>query len=510
MTAPVLGSPPGGNLAGVLEAKAAEQGWDARVAFVVGDRTVTHGEVHEGAGRAASLLADLGVARGDVVLLVLADGVEFAWAFLGAIRVGAMSLPVNPMLPADDHRYLLEDCKARVVVCRADLAHRFRSRAIVLTDEAVAHSAATGHSLRPVEVDASEAAYCQYTSGTTGGARAAVHRHGDPLVYADAFATRAVGIGPEDVLLSVSKMYFAYGLGNSLFFPLLSGARAVLHPGRPRIGDVSRSAEDHRATVLFAVPTFYAGLVRDAHPSSFSSLRAAVSAGEHLTPALAKRARLFLGCPVLDGLGSTEVGQTFTSNTLEDSRDGTVGRTLPPYEVAVRDPSGQEVAPGTEGLLFVRGPTVLLGYLGKPVETKAVMDGGWLKTGDLALIDEDGYVHHRGRADDMEMVSGISVSPLEIEDLLSGHPAVAEVAVVSLRDDVGASHLHAFVVPAVGRGADNSVMDELLAMARARLAPFKVPRSVTYVDTLPRTATGKLRRFVLRSGGLAPPVAEAR
>jgi fatty acid CoA ligase FadD22 len=295
-------------------------------------------------------------------------------------------------------------------------------------------------------------------------------------------------------------MFFAYGLGNSLFFTLLAGCRAVLHPGPPRPDDVAALARRHRVTLLFSVPTLYARLIGCADRGAWASARAAVSAGETLTPALAQRVRQAFGCPILDGLGSTEVGQTFVSNTLAEQRDGTIGRVLPPYEVAVRGPSGAQLPPGEAGTLWVRGPTVLLEYLGRPAATAAVKVEGWLCTGDRAVIEPDGFVRHQGRVDDMEIVGGVNVGPLEIEAVLAGHPAVTEVAVAGVRDELGASRLEAFVVLAPGAASPAEVAAELVAFARERLAPHKVPRAVRFVDALPRTPTGKLRRFILRSG----------
>ena len=341
--------------------------------------------------------------------------------------------------------------------------------------------------------------YAQSTSGTTGAPKAADHRHSDPRVYFDAFARPATAIAAGDTLLSVSKMFFAYGLGNSLFFTLFAGCRAVLLAGHPRPDEVAGLVHRHGVTVLFSVPTFYARLV-GCEEGAWPSLRAVVSAGETLTPALAQRVRASLGCPVLDGLGSTEVGQTFVSNTLEHQRDGTVGRVLPPYEVAVRGGEGADLPPGEAGALWVRGPTVLLEYLGRPDATAAVKRRGWLGTGDRASIDADGFVHHHGRVDDIEIVGGINVGPLEIEDVLSRHPAVTEVAVVARRDEIGASRLEAFVVPVAGAGPPEELAAELQALARAHLAGYKVPRAVRFVEGLPRTPTGKLRRFVLRAG----------
>jgi len=492
----------GANLAAVIQARAQEAGWDDRAAFWVGDRAFTHGEVHDGAARTASLFADLGAGPGDRVLMAVDDGIEFVWSFLGALRLGAMAVPVNPRLTADDHRYTASDSGARVVVCSEDLAGRFPHVPAVIgvggpgrletrIQDRPPHP--------PFALSADWPAYAQYTSGTTGPPKAAVHRHHDPLVYFDAFAGAAIALSRDDVVLSVSKMYFAYGLGNSLFFPLLAGAAAILEAAAPRPDAVATLVRRHRVTVLFSVPTFYAHLVAGTGRDAFSSLRVAVSAGECLVPALAERARRSLGCPILDGLGSTEVGQTFVSNTLGQCRDGTVGRALPPYEISVLDDDGNQVAAGTPGTLWVRGPTVLLEYLGRPAATPGVLRGGWLCTGDRVAVDTDGFVHHHGRVDDMEMVGGISVAPREIEELLCRHEAVTEAAVAAVRDDSGASRLEAFVVLRPESGTEATVAQELVAMARHSLAPYKVPRDVRFVDALPRTPTGKLRRFVLRS-----------
>lgn len=492
------------NLAAVLQSRAARGGWYDDVAFVAGDRSVTHAEVHEGAARVASLLAASGVDRGDPVLIALPDGPELVWAFLGAVRLGAVAVPVNPRLTVADHRAAAADTGARVAVCNADLGGRFDGRTVVPA-EGLETALAQWPPREPAAVAPGDAAYAQYTSGTTGSPKAALHAHGHPLVYFEAFARPAIAIERGDVVLSVSKLYFAYGLGNSLFFPLLAGCRAVLHAAHPRPDDIAELVRGQAVTVLFSVPTFYAHLVAGGRSEAFSSLRAAVSAGEPLTVALAERARAFLGCPILDGLGSTEVGQTFASNTLQLWRDGSAGRPLPPYRVCVRDDDGRELGPGQVGTLWVAGPTLLLGYLGRPSQAAGSRKGEWLCTGDRAELDGDGFVHLRGRADDVELVGGISVSPVEIEAVLSMHPAVTEVAVAGVVGPDGASRLEAFVVAAPGAGPADVVEDELVAMARAELAPFKVPRSVTFVDALPRTSTGKLRRFVLRAGTWPSP-----
>ncbi len=501
------------NLVSVMEQRARRRQFWSAPAFVVGERTWTHAEVHRGAAQASVALAAVGVAPGDRVMIVVGDGIEAVWTFLATIRLGALAIPVNPRLTAADHAGLAADARPRLVVCASDLAERFVATTSVLDCPAlcarVTAAVATGDDpLVPpvVEVSDDAAAYAQYTSGTTGPPKAAVHRHGDPLVYFKAFAEGAIAMTGDDVVFSVSKLFFAYGLGNSLFFPLLSGCRALLDSGPPRPDNVAHLVERHRVTVVFSVPTFYARLVAAGEAGAFASLRVAVSAGEALTPALAQRARSLLGCPILDGLGSTEVGQTFASNTLAVQRDATVGRALPPYELMITDDVGEAVDPDQAGTLWVKGPTVLVEYLDRPEDTAAVRRGPWLCTADQASIDADGFVHHLGRVDDIEVVGGINVAPLEVESVLVGHPAVTEVAVAGVRDPMGASRLEAFVVITPGCGPPGIVADEVAAMARSHLAPHKVPRAVHLVSSLPRTPTGKLRRFVLRTGTWAATV----
>ncbi|MGH9062793.1 MAG: benzoate-CoA ligase family protein [Acidimicrobiales bacterium] len=492
------------NLAVQLAERADVSGWADRVAFREGRRAWTHRQVHEGAARAAGALAGLGAGRGDRVLLALPDGIGFVWSFLGAARLGAVAVPVNPGLSAGEHAQMAEDAQPAVVVCHPGLVPRFEAvekwRPVVVDGDALLRAMDAGSPAPPAQVGPDDPAYAQYTSGTTGRPKAALHRHSDPRCYYEAVAVGALGIGPDDVLLSVSKAYFAYGLGNTVFFPLFSGASAVLWPELPTVDGLVALVGACRPTVLFAVPSFYAALSARGGPRPFACLRAAVSAGEALSPALHERVAAWLGTPVLDGLGSTEVGQTFVSNTLGRARPGTVGVPLPGYRVSVRDEGGAELPPGETGELWVQGPSVLTGYWRRPDATEAALSGGWLRTGDRATVDRDGFVHHAGRVDDMEMVGGITVSPLEVEGLLMSHPAVVDVAVVAVPDDVGATRLRSFVVLAPGAAGTPQLEEELLDLVRSRHAPYKVPRSVAFVASLPRTPTGKLQRFALRGG----------
>ncbi|UUU28852.1 benzoate-CoA ligase family protein [Streptomyces sp. CA-210063] len=517
-----------GNLAAHLTALAERRGWSDRPAFHQGHRAYSHGEIHDLAARAATVLADHGVRPGDRVLLALPDSVTWVTTFLALARLGAVAVLVNPELTPPELQYMAEDTKAVLWVTGPGLDNHVPARATVPrqgrgelrdqppttrtvkpakpaprlgADQLTALCATATPTTHAHPVDAHSPLYIQYTSGTTGHPKGVVHVHGDPKTYHDLIGRRLLRITPDDVTLSVSRLYFAYGFGNALVFPLFSGSSAVLADRRPTPAAVDELVARHRVTLLYSVPSAYAALVADranGHEDCFASVRAAVSAGEGMPAGLGKQVTELLGAPVLEQIGSTEAGHAFCANSFDHNHPGTVGRPVPGFEVELRDRAGNAVPEGATGELWVRGPTVTPGYLNRPEETERALVGGWLNTRDRACREPDGTYRHLGRADDMEMVGGITVSPLEVEALLRTHRGVRDVAVAAVTDERGASKLRAFVVPvppiAVGLEA------ELICMARDNLAAFKVPRSVSFVPTLPRTATGKLRRHLVRQG----------
>lgn len=495
-----------GNLAAQLADLAERRGWLDRPAFHQGHRAWTHGEVHALAARAAGVLAGHGVTAGDRVVLALPDGIAWVVAFLGIARLGAVAVLVNPELPATDHAFMAVDTGAVLCLTGPGLEDRFADRARLGADQLLAlTSCAEPAPAHPV--DAHTPLYIQYTSGTTGRPKGVVHTHGDPKAYHDLIGRRLLRITGDDVTLSVSKLYFAYGFGNAFVFPLFSGSSAVLVDRRPSPAAVDELVVRHRVTLLYSVPSAYAALVAErgrGHGTCFASVRAAVSAGEGLPQDLGRQVTELLGAPVLEQIGSTEAGHAFCANGFDHNRPGTVGRPVPGFEVELRDRAGDPVPDGTEGELWVRGPTVTSGYLNRPEETGRTLVRGWLATHDRAVREPDGTYRHLGRADDMEMVGGITVSPLEVEAVLRTHPAVKEVAVVTVTDGTGVGRLRAFVVPAaphdIGLQSLQSLQEDLLRLARERLAAFKVPRSVSLVPSLPRTPTGKLRRHLVRQG----------
>lgn len=489
-----------GNIAAYLSGLAERRGWTGRAAFHQGHRVWTHGEVHALAARAAGVLAEHGVRPGNRVLLALPDGIAWVTAFLATARLGAVAVLVNPELPAVEHTFMAEDTEAVLCVTGPGLEDRFSDRARLGADQFLALTPATDPA--PAHpVDAHTPLYVQYTSGTTGRPKGVVHTHGDTRAYHDLIGQRVLRITQDDVTLSVSKLYFAYGFGNAFVFPLFSGSSAVLVDRRPTPAAVDELIARHRVTLLYSVPSAYAALVADrgsGHDACFASVRAAVSAGEGMPTELGRQAAELLGAPVLEQIGSTEAGHAFCANSHEHNHPGTVGRPVPGFEVELRDRDGRPVPDGAEGELWVRGPTVTPGYLNRPEETARALAGGWLATRDRARREPDGSYRHLGRSDDMEMVGGITVSPLEVEAVLRTHPAVREVAVAAVRDGRGFSRLRAFVVPMAA--PPTGLEDDLIRLAREHLAAFRVPRSVSLVPSLPRTPTGKLRRHLVRRG----------
>ncbi|MGW2891252.1 benzoate-CoA ligase family protein [Streptomyces griseoruber] len=490
------------NLAVRLVRLVEREGWGGRAAFHQGHRTWTHGEVHGLGARAAGVLAAEGVRPGDRVLLALPDSIAWVAAFLGVARLGAVAVLVNPELPAADHAFMATDTGAVLCVTGPGLEDdRFAGRACLGADQLLA-LAATAEPADARPVGPGSPLYLQYTSGTTGRPKGVVHTHADPLAYHELIGRPLLGITPDDVTLSVSKLFFAYGFGNAFVFPLFSGSSAVLVDRRPGPAAVDELVARHRVTLLYSVPSAYAALVADrgsGHEACFASVRAAVSAGEGMPDGLGGRVAELLGAPVLEQIGSTEAGHAFCANSLGHHHPGTVGRPVPGFEVELRDKAGRPVPDGAEGELWVHGPTVTPGYLNRPEESARTLVDGWLNTHDRARREPDGTYTHLGRADDMEMVGGITVSPLEVEAVLRTHPAVKEVAVAAVTDASGAGRLRAFVVPA-RTPAPQGLQEDLLRLARERLAAFKVPRSVSLVPSLPRTPTGKLRRHLVRQG----------
>lgn len=497
----------------LLDRRVAEGGGE-RTAYRIDGRSVSYDELQREVWRAQRALSQLGVRPGERVAFILDDELAFPAWFLGAMRSGVVAVPLSTMLTAGDVAGIVADARARAVVVSARYrghlsalaAHAPELRDAVVIGEpgAAGRLAICGWSeftdRGPVEAAPTgpdSAAFWLYSSGTTGQPKGVMHRHASLQATADAFGRRVLDIGPDDRCLSVAKLFFAFGLGNSLTFPLSVGASTVLNPRRPVAAQVLDLIRDERPTLFFASPGFIAALLDAAPPAdAFASVRCTVTAGEALPASLQRRFASQFGHPVLDGIGSTEALHTFLSNTKGAQRPGTSGVPVPGYQVRIVDGDGAEIREAdTPGRLQVRGPSLATGYWHRAAATRAAFRGGWLSTGDMYSRSADGYFTFLGRTNDMIKTGGIWVSPAEVESVLVEHPDVLEAAVVGARNDAGLETTVAFLVPRAGHHIDTSSIE---AHCRARMATFKRPRRILVVDQLPKTASGKVRRFTLR------------
>jgi len=488
-----------------------------RVAILGEGRPFSYGQLRQMANRVGDALRRGNCRPGERVLLVLPDCAEFMAAFFGATKVGAVAVPVNPMTRAADYAYYLADCRARLAIVHAIALAEFRTAAegkpldavvVVGADKAENQMlrwedwlASASDQLEPHSTAATDTAFLLYTSGSGGTPKGAVHQHKDMLVTSESFAQGVLGLRSEDRTFSVSKLFFAYGLGNGMYFPFSVGASTILNPERPKPDRVLELVARHRPTVFFAVPTFYAAILRAADEGAaadFSSVRLAVSAGEALPAEICDQFRRRFGLEILDGIGSTEMLHMFIASRPGKARPGSCGVEVPNYDAVIVDEQGQAVPTGEIGNLCVRGQSAFAGYWNKPELTARAKRDDWVITGDKFFRDREGYYYYCGRADDMMKVAGMWVSPGEVENALLGHPQVAEAAVVA-HTELGLTKPVAYVVLRDSGQAGPQLVSELQEFVRQRLPSYKVPQAVHFLPELPKTATGKIQRFKLRS-----------
>jgi benzoate-CoA ligase family protein len=475
------------------------RGDGARTAVVTPSGRATYDELLALAARFGHAFRARGVEPEHRVAILLPDGLAWVGAFLGALRLGAIAVPLNTRLDAGRWAAMLDDCRARVLVTDDDHATRLRPfleglpRLHVLTPSAADGMATT---LEPEPVSDEDIAFWLYTSGTTGAPKAAVHLHRDCLA-GGGYADGVLGVSPDDRIFSTSALFFAYALGNALLIPLARRARTLLQPAPADPALVAKALASFSPTLFFSVPTFYARLLRaDLPDDTFRSLRLAVSAGERLPAQLAVAWRERFGVEILDGIGATETIFMVLSNRPGLSRPGSSGTPVPGTDARLIDEDGHEVADEVEGMLHVRTPSASPFYWRRGAESRRAFAGEWFRTGDVYVRDGDGFYHHRGRADDLFKVAGMWVSPADVEGALLGHRDVADAGVVGAPSVGGLVKAFAFVVARAGAGP--AIVDELRELAERELAPHQRPREIVLVDELPRTATGKLQRFVLR------------
>ncbi len=489
------------NAGETLLAAAAQRGERTLLRFA--GRAIPGRELVERALAAQRLVQQFAIAPGERVLLLLNDTPAFFAVFLGCLRAGALPVPINPGHVPATVSFIARDAGVRLAFVEAELESalvELPALPRIRAQHGVLEGARTGPAAPCSAACAGDAAFLLYTSGTTGAPKGVVHRHADLAVTAAHYGRGVLGLGESDRVLSASKLFFAYGLGNSLTFPLMLGSECVLHPARATPEAIFALLRDETPTVFFGVPTLYAAmLAHPALPASLERLRLCVSAGEALPASIAERWRARFGVEILDGLGSTEMLHIFVSNRPGESQPGSSGVPVPGYEVRLVGDDGRETAPGEIGALLARGDSAAHSYHARPEESERTMFApGWLRTGDSYRRDADGFLWHVGRSDDLFKASGQWVSPVEVEAALCAHAAVVEAAVVARKDADGIVRPHAFATLALGHAASDALAGELRAYVRERVAPHKVPRAIAFVDELPKTATGKIQRHLLR------------
>ncbi|MFZ1058163.1 MAG: benzoate-CoA ligase family protein [Candidatus Rokuibacteriota bacterium] len=515
-TAPLIEIPDRFNAASFFVDRHVAEGRGDKAAFLHEDRTVTYAGLQELVNRVGNALLGLGVEMEHRVLLLLLDCPEFVASFFGAIKIGAIPIPVNTMMRTQDYLYFLNDSRARVAIISQpllaeagpilDQAKYLRHVVIVgktegkhiAFDQWVGKAAAR---LEAVETSKDDTAFWLYSSGSTGFPKGAVHLQHDMVVCSDTYALRVLGITERDRTASAAKLFFAYGLGNNMYFPMRVGAQGILYPHRPMPEGMFEVIDRYKPTIFFGVPTLYAAMlqVKEAEKRfDCSSLRLCVSAGEALPPELYKRWTERFKVELIDGIGTTEILHIFLSNRPGKVRPGSTGQVVPGYEAVILDDDGKPVPRGEVGNLRVKGDSTMAYYWNKHEKTKASLFGEWIQTGDKYYQDEEGYFWYCGRSDDMLKVGGIWVSPVEVENTLVGHPAVLEAAVVGKEDTDKLVKPKAYVVLKDTYTASVELEAELKHFVKDKIAPYKYPRWIEFVSELPKTATGKIQRFKLR------------
>jgi 4-hydroxybenzoate-CoA ligase len=503
------------------------QGRGHKIAIYTDHRNYTYNDLQKMINKTANGMRDLGLRIEEKIMILMLDIPQFYAIFWGAIRIGALPIPVNTMLTPSDYEFYLNDSRARVLAVSEELLPLVNEiqgdlpylRDIIVISEVEGARIPFKQKYKgaPATVKTAfttrdDACFWLYSSGSTGSPKGAIHSQYDMVATSQAYAQGVLEISEDDILFSAARMFFAYGLGNSVYFPLLAGCSVVLNPDRPTPEAVFKYLEKYRPTIFFGIPTLYGQMLeyqaridqkkgKKADPNAdhaFLSVRICVSAGEALPSDIYHRWKERYGVDILDGMGSTEMGHIFLSNRPGDIRPGSTGKPVPGYELKIVDNDGNEVPQGEIGTLMVNGESAAQFYWRKREKSRQTMVGEWINTGDKYYVDKDGFYWCAGRADDMLKSGGIWVSPLEVENCLDGHEAVFESAVVGYRDDKGLEKPKAFVVLREDFKPSEELAEELKKWVLDRLAKYKYPRWIEFVKELPKSSTGKTQRFRLR------------
>ena len=505
------------NAATVLVDSHLQEGRADKPAILCGDATVTYRDLSQAINRFGNVLLNLDTRMEERIAIIMPDCPECVYAFFGAMKIGAVAIPTNTLLMPTDYEYLLNDSRSRVLVIHSCLLERiepirtqlkYLKHVIVVGEPPQGDDLAfdtlmdaASDELEAADTSKDDSAFWLYSSGTTGFPKGTIHLHHDMIVEADLYAQETVGVAESDVSFSVAKLFFAYGLGNGLYFPLRTGGTTVLLPDRPTPKTVYEIIDRYQPTVFYGVPTSYAGLLYMAEQEGRTSLgkvRMCISAGEPLPRVLYDKWLERFGVEIYDGIGSTEILHIFISNRPGHVKPGSTGQIVPGYEAKIIDEDGQEVGVGEVGALLIKGESVAGSYWNKHEQTKETFRGAWINTHDKFHVDEDGYYWYAGRTDDMMKVSGLAVWPTDVESILANHDAVLESGVVGVPDKEGLIKPRAYIVLKDKNAASDELVKELQTFVKTTAQPHKYPRTIIFVDELPKTATGKIKRYRLR------------
>jgi benzoate-CoA ligase family protein len=488
-----------------------------RIAVECGNELVSYRDLYQQTNRVANALRKLGIRQEERVVLLLLDSPEFLYCFFGAIKLGAVAVPVSTLCKPAEYEYMLNDSRAQILIVHAELLSLVKAiprenlrylREIVVVGEPSGENRNFHQMISDASPDMpaahtskDEPAFWLYSSGSTGPPKGCVHLHHDMVVCSELYAKAILNMTEADRCFSVARLFFAYGLGNAGYFPLACGATTILSPGRPTPETVFADIERYRPTLFFSVPSNYAALLnhyRAGDEFDLSSVRLAISAGEALPAPLFERFKQRFGIEILDSLGSTETLQMVICNRPGEAKPGSSGKIIPGYEAKIVDERGEPVGPNEIGDLFIKGDSTCTGYWNQHERTTATFIGPWFRTGDKYYQDEDGYFWYAGRADDLFKVNGRWLSPAEVESALIAHPAVREAAVVGRDDEAGLTKPVAYVVVNGTNTSREALAEELQDWVADKIGAYKRPRWIEFLPEIPKTATGKLQRFKLR------------
>ncbi len=494
-----------------------------KIAYIDDASSITYAQLELSTRRLATQLVQSGIRREERVFVLMHDNIDWPITFLACLYAGIVPVAVNTLLPASDLAYMLTHSRARAAVVSEALLPVWNDALAQAPAHEVQHTwlskasapqAFVDKACKPMQEAANthpdDIGFWLYSSGSTGKPKGTVHTHANPFHTAQLYGQAVLGITEADVCFSAAKLFFAYGLGNALSFPLSVGATVVLMAERPTPDAVFKrwtgaaptmQQQAIKPTIFFGAPTGFAGMLASPNlpPKSTLALRMCSSAGEALPRDIGERFTQYSGVKIVDGIGSTEMLHIYLSNTPSDVRYGTTGKAVAGYELSLRTEAGHEVADGEVGDLYIKGPSAALMYWTRRDKSQETFQGAWTKSGDKYVRDADGYYTYAGRSDDMFKVSGQYVSPFEVESTLMQHSAVLEAAVVAVLDEYQLTRPKAFVVLKPGHQASDALIQELQAFVKTKLAPHKYPRHIECIAELPKTATGKIQRFKLRA-----------